>query len=282
MDDVVSELRAAVASPPPTRIDVDRLIATDRRRRRVRAWTLSGTGAAVAVAALLLAPAVLRGPAAQPEGFSLAPAAPGSVPGGTAEPPCAPVTPRASGEPAPQQSYPTVRATPTETPAAAVDRLTGVLRGALRDVVPPDLTIRAALPGCTDPQFQYQPSYREYVAGGRLVRGAEEAFLHVELRPTGADEAPDCGTLVPDREHCTRTELADGGVLLASAVPYGVDGVVQLSAILVRPDGTTVRVITANAGIGPDGAPRRTAERPLLTAEQVEVLARTAGLTLYP
>ncbi|MEU8259532.1 hypothetical protein AB0C02_02760 [Micromonospora sp. NPDC048999] len=283
MDDIAGELRAAAGSSPPTRIDVDRLIATDRRHRRMRAWTLSGTGAAVAVAALLLAPAVLHGPAAQPDRFGLAPAAPQTpTSGGTEEPPCAPVTPRPSGDPVPQQTYPTVRTRPTEAPAAAVGRLTSVLRGALRDVVPPDVTVRAELPGCTDPQFQYQPSYRTYVASGRLARGAEEGFLVVDLRPTAADEAADCFNLTGDSEHCTETELAGGDVLLTSAVPYGVDGVTQLSAVLVRTDGSTVRAITANVGIGPDGASRRSAERPLLTAAQLEALARTAGLTLYP
>ncbi|MEU2612339.1 hypothetical protein ABZ570_12260 [Micromonospora sp. NPDC007271] len=164
-----------------------------------------------------------------------------------------------------------------------MDRLTGVLRGALRDVMPPDVTVRAVLPGCTDPRFQYQPSYRRYVASGRLARGAEEGFLTVDLRPTAADAAADCATLTGDSKHCTRTELADGGVLLTSAVPYGVESVAQLSAILVRPDGTMVRAITANAGTGPDGgAPRRTAEQPLLTTAQLAALARTAGLTLYP
>lgn len=180
------------------------------------------------------------------------------------------------------QSDPTVRTLPTEAPAAAVQRLSAELREALKNDVPSGVTVRGVLPGCTAPQFQYERSYREYTAGGRLATATEQGPLHVSVRPTGVGERLDCEQRAPSGAACTRTELPDGGELLVVETPDGVPGVVHRQAVVARTDGTTVTVTTSNAEVGANREPTRGARYPLLTVGQLAALAQAPGLTLYP
>ncbi|GAB3948970.1 hypothetical protein GCM10027614_46990 [Micromonospora vulcania] len=68
MDELTKQFRAAVAESPPSRINLDALIATDRQRRRHRAWTLTGTGVAAAVATVAVVPTLVAAPGAGPGG----------------------------------------------------------------------------------------------------------------------------------------------------------------------------------------------------------------------
>lgn len=282
MDELMRELRAATAEAPPSRIDLDRLITTYHRDRRRRGWMTGGAVVAVTLASVLVAPPVLRGlGGGDPSSGRPAPGWPGPV-GSPTTPACAPVTPRPSGPTAPMQSDPTVRTLPTEAPAAAVQRLSAELREALKNDVPSGVTVRGVLPGCTAPQFQYERSYREYTAGGRLATATEQGPLHVSVRPTGAGERLDCEQYTLARDRCTTTELPDGGALLVIETPYGVPGVVQRQAVVARTDGTTVTVTTSNAEVGANREPTRGARNPLLTVGQLAALAQAPGLTLYP
>ncbi|MET8832340.1 hypothetical protein ABZV78_00260 [Micromonospora sp. NPDC004540] len=278
MDEIGSEMRAAVADPPPSRIDVDGLIRAEGRRRRQRAWVWSGTGVAAAVAAVVAGPALVAGGAAP--GSALGPTGlPSTLPSPDVSL-CAGVSPKPSGPQPPLQSYGTVRTRPVEAPAAGVVRLTGALREVLRIRLPADLRVESAQPGCTEPQFQYHPSYREYQAGGWLRQGRESGLFLLQIRPTARDEArPDCAH-AGNPQDCTVVRHPDGTATVRSTQPAG-PGRQQLTVLVLRPDGTSVFGITNNFRAGPDGS-TITASAPLLTLDQLDELARSPGLTLYP
>ncbi|MFG1886618.1 hypothetical protein ACGFIR_01935 [Micromonospora sp. NPDC049051] len=283
MDEIAEQMRSAVASPPPTRIDVDRLIAADRQRRRQRAWAAAGTGVAL-VAAVAVTPALLGGPAAGPGGFAAPPAGAGSP---TVDASLCPVAePAPSGPPAPQQSYDTVRDRPTERPDDGVARLTLVLRPALGAVVPAGLAIDGTIPGCDSVQFTYEKSHWHYYARAQLTRSGQADNLTVSLIPTAADEPVGCAA-APDPGSCTgSSRLPDGGTLAYGSSRPGKDGFEQRWAQVQRADGTTVLVTTDNHHVdgGTDGAPPtfRFGPPPVLTVAQLTAIATTGGLTLYP
>ncbi|MEU4771243.1 hypothetical protein [Micromonospora sp. NPDC023644] len=282
MDELARQMRSAVASPPPTRIDVDRLITDDRQRRRHRAWMVAGTGVAAVVAAVAVTPALLVGPAAGPGGLTL-PAGGGSP---SADPSLCPVVePEPSGPPAPQQSYDTVRARPTERPDAGVARLTLVLRPALAAVVPAGLSVDGAIPGCDLVQFTYEKSHWHYYAHARLRGNGRVDNVTVRLVPTTADAPGGCAS-APDPRTCTSSRLPDGGTLATSTVTPGKEGFEQRWAQVRRPDGTTVTVTTDNHHIegGGNGATPaiRFGPPPVLTVAQLTAIATTPGLTLHP
>ncbi|MFG3422848.1 hypothetical protein [Micromonospora sp. NPDC047730] len=280
MDELSQQMRTAVAAPPPTRIDVDRLIADDRQRRRHRAWALAGAGAAVAVAAVAVAPALLAGPAPEPGGLTLPPAA-----AGTADPSLCPIAePEPSGPPVPQQSYDTVRERPTERPDAGVARLTQALRPALAAVVPAGLTVEGTIPGCDRVQFTYEKSHWNYYAYVRLVRGGQVDNLTVMVMPTAADAPRGCA-VASHAAACTGSRLPDGSTLATSISTPGDEGAEQRRVLLQRVDGTSVTVTTDNFRVvtEPDGTPTEEfGPPPVLSVAQLTEIATTPGLTLYP
>jgi hypothetical protein len=152
MDQFAQQLRAVTEDPPPSSIDLDRLISSEYRRRRRVQYGFGG-GAVAAVTALVLAvPTVFAGGVNAP---------PGGPPLGAG---C-----RTSDEPGTQQSHSAPR--PTEACADAIVRL----QGALFEV------IEALAPGLVKPDdvtFAYVPTrlaYRSVVnipaaRGGGLVR----------------------------------------------------------------------------------------------------------------
>ncbi|MEH0982296.1 hypothetical protein [Micromonospora sp. CPCC 205556] len=194
------------------------------------------------------------------------------------------MTPRPTGPQPPLQTHGTVRARPNEAPAAAVARLTGALRDALRTRMPAGMRIEPAQPGCTEPQFQYHPSYREYTVDGTVRRGEDSGFFLLRVSPTGTDLAkPDCQQAYNTLD-CKITRFPDGSAAVLSKSEEA-PGARQLWVHLLRPDGTSVAVVTNNyrtevvsnrAKITP------TADQPLLTMDQLVTLARSPGLTLYP
>ncbi|MFG2101689.1 hypothetical protein ACGFJ5_13900 [Micromonospora echinaurantiaca] len=281
MDDLSQHLHAAVATPPPTRIDLDALIAADRRRRH-RTWTMAGTGAALAVAAVAVTPALLAGPGPDPAGLTL----PGGLSSPSAGPSlCATPTPPASGSPAPLQTYDTVRARPTERPDRAAARLTEVLRPGLDTVLPAGMTVDSTLPGCDLIQFEYERSNRFYAARARLALRGQVDNLAVTVLPTGVDDPRGCAA-APDPAGCTSSRLPDGGSLAVSTATPGDDGHEQRWAQVQRVDGSTVTVRTDNVHVvveRADGVPTvKLGPPPVLTAEQLTAIATLPGLTLHP
>ncbi len=184
MDELSDLMRAATAAPPPTRIEMNTLIAKEQRRSR-RNWTASVTGIGVALAGILVIPAVLGG--AGSKGIPVPIVEPLTAPPVEL---CAPLTQRPGpGTPwPPMQSYDTTRERPTEPPTRAVPRLTSALREALRATLPTGVRVEPVQPGCTDPQFAYHPSYRRYDLMARIERGDEFRMLVIRVMPTGVDD----------------------------------------------------------------------------------------------
>lgn len=278
MDDLAAKMRAATDSPPPTRIDLDALITGELRRRRT--LRVAGGAAAVAVTALAIAVPTLVLSGGAPDstylpGASPAPIATGSSAGGGSVPLCAPLTISPDG-PQPTQSYDTVRPRPTEPAEQAVPRLTEAVRAALREVLPAGVTVEAAehQPDCVEPQFQYNPSRREYILVARLTGERGSGDVYIRVLPTGAD-----GIHCPfsdDPDDCARTQEPDGTIVLSDRVNPGRGGRHQVA--VYRPDGVTVWLIARGQGSGGTTS----ASEPPLTVEQLVQIGRAPGLTLYP
>ncbi|MFI6261459.1 hypothetical protein [Micromonospora sp. NPDC051006] len=281
MDELVQQLRASVAGAPPTRIDVDELIAADRQRRRHRTWTMAGTGIAAAVAVVAVAPALFAGPGAQPGGLPLPPVGTGSQ---ADEPSLCPVlTPKPSGPQPPLQTYDTVRSRPTESPDAGVARLTAALRPALAAHLPPGLTVDGfdgLVPDCELVQFTYHPSYREYSAHARLARDGRINNFWVSLLPTAIHDPTDC-SVASDPRGCTSELLDDGSVLVTSVDQASDRRHEHRRVLLQRSDGTSVVVAVNNYPVAGRDSPSGGAPL-MVTVDQLVAVARTPGLTLYP
>lgn len=299
MDDLSTLLRATAAEPPPTRIDLDRLIAAERQRSRTFAWTAAGTGVAAVVAAVLVTPALFLGAGQDgdpaPDGLPVAGSSGMVAVTPTPTPTlCAPLSPSPTGPQPPLQTHDTVRARPTEPVEQAVPRLTAALREALGAAlaasgeVVVDLEVKRTRveplqDGCADPQFQFHPRYREYEVSGRIVRGSESGFLLIRVMPTGVGGQTGCPSS-SDPSDCERVELPDGTVRTVEEMASPGDQR-QLSVLLERPDGTSVWLIANNysLGTGPrSGSEPVTAEDVPLTSEQLIAIASHPGLTLYP
>ncbi|CCH22275.1 hypothetical protein [Micromonospora lupini] len=277
MDELTEQFRAIVAGSPPTRIDLDALIAADRQRRRHRVWTLTGTGVAAAVATIAVVPTLVAGPGAGPGGLTLPSV--GSGPSGSASL-CAVPNPSASGPEPPLQTYDTVRVRPTERPDVGVPRLTTALRVALAATVPTNLMVTGTVPECDQPQFTYQAPYRSYTTIATLTRDGQRSHLDVSLRPTSVDAQADCAE-APDSRNCEVRGLGDDGVAMLSTSTDPAGGILRWVQLL-RVDGTSVTVRAGNLLYGKDGAPESTAPEALLTSQELVELARAPGLTLYP
>jgi hypothetical protein len=283
VNEISNQLQSAVLDAPPTRIDVDHLIQSELRRRRHRSWVLSGTGVAAAVAAVAITPTLFGGapaplPAAPPAGATTADAP------ATGVPLCTGVSPKPSGPENPVPTYGTVRPRPTEDPAAGVARLTGAFREGLPGWLPAGVRAESLQPGCTEPQFQYQPRYLEYDVGAELRRGTERGLFQLTLRPTDQDAAtPDCSRGTKS-ENCEIVRYQDGSVAAQSRMTAG-PGQLQLTVWLVRPDGTTVVAITNNFRndvVDRQMVSTKTADAPLLTMDQLAAVVLSPGMTVYP
>ncbi|WP_446212127.1 hypothetical protein [Micromonospora sp. IBSANI012] len=283
MDEISRELRVAVADAPPSRIDVDQLIAADRQRRRHRTWVWSGTGVAAAVAVAVVTPVLIAGGPAPRTALPPAIGSPTAGPA-TAVKLCTGVTPKPTGPQPPLQSYGTVRPRPTEEPAAGVARLTAALRDGLRTRLPAGVRLDPAQKGCTEPQFQYHPSYREYEVGATVRRGKESGFFLLRVAPTPREEStPDCARAM-NSEDCRIVRFPDGSTAMLSRLE-AERGQWQFWAFVARPDGTSVLAITNNFRSQPVGNQMQTsttADTPLLTMDQLVEITRAPGLTLYP
>ncbi|WP_433653243.1 hypothetical protein ACQP2C_14500 [Micromonospora zamorensis] len=277
MDEIARQLRAATAAPPPTRIDLDRLIAYDRQRRQQRAWTLAGTGVAAAVAVVAVAPALFASSSNVRGEMAVPPIASGT---GSAVSLCQTVAPSASGPEPPLQTYDTVRSRPVESPQSGEVRLTGALYAAVDAVVPTDVTVVGTVPECRRPQFSYHSLYREYTTVAMLSRDGQRGHLIVAVRPTPAGAQADCSE-APDSRTCEVWGLGDDGMALLSTSTDPRGGVVRW-AQLQRVDGTSVTVTADNFIAAADGTWQVTAPKPLLTSQELVELARAPGLTLYP
>jgi hypothetical protein len=161
--DLNETLRAAVAEPPPTSIDLDVLIKYERRRERRQRW-LGGTGIAAGVAVTVGVAAV---------GFA------GTLPGpfaGGGAPPCPVLSPdaneskKASGKPDTPTSV-----TPSTTKSIEPEVSKSVKPGTTNSVEPP----KSGKPDMIDTQLGPKPSEACGSATRRFNRALTETLSRV-------------------------------------------------------------------------------------------------------
>jgi hypothetical protein len=256
MDELRYALHAAVADPPPTAIDLDRLIDRTRRRTRLQYATGIAAGALAVVTGAVLVP------------MGLAPSGVGGAGGSGPPGPCPQVTPTTTYRP----DRLTEPALPSDEPCEGTQRR---LLGALT------ASLHAELPGWTlkndDDPSRPPAFYREapdtrpdgYVANVQVSRGSE---FHIVLLKVSV-HAP-----VPPQEVCREPDLAgttcavrsEGDVVATKPRPdlAGSSGaqIGGYTVVDVRPDGTTVTLLGSQA----------------LTLDRLIRIARTPGLTLSP
>jgi len=264
--DLNETLHAAVASPPPTGIDLDTLIGRELRRGR-RHRVLGAAGGAMALTAAVGAigfalpggpggngtaggPGNRLGPdfCAAPSWYRHSPT-PSTSPRNTGLPPTAP--------PEPTVSPPT----PTESCEHAARRLGAALADALPRIVP-DLHFEPV-------EFYGRPN-GEYFYGTPVADGAGR--LKVELEPYGGDP-PSC------RNECmSRNTRQDGSVVTTNIM---MTDYANLTDVAVwKPDHTLVRVYvlpTSRAWPTGDLAPAK----PVSEAQRLAI-ADLPEMTLFP
>jgi hypothetical protein len=267
MEHLSETLRAAAADPPPTGIDLDRLIAGERRRRRVT----TGAAGLVVLAVAGVAALTLRAPAGHGVG-GLPSASTGTLGD------CVAVLPRPSATARGETAKPTATTTatprmPTEPEHSAVVRLSAALDARLPAVMPGFTFTDVVHPTCEGIQFEPDVYPARYYANLQARDGAGigtvvvmvhyvqfvdmSAYQHHETRPDGTIVGWMADTVVPEM----------GGL-------HGA----QVSVL--RPDGTFLTLLSQNiVDAKSDTFTRRTAPA---TVEQLIAIGTDPGLTLYP
>ena len=301
MDQLRQALHAAVNNPPATAIDLDRLIAGERRRARWRYRGGAAGCAAVLVAGGLLAPTLLSTQSGG--GINAAPGCTPHSPGSDTPWPTLiadPLVPEASRQPAPpvDESFPPVDCTgttgrcptlprtahpqpsppgdrpgpATEDCAEAVVRLSAALAVAMGDALPGWGVTASVDPGNPSVRWVFlrqadDASPDGYVANLLLAKGNQNGFIRVLVSATGPTDGPSGGCAKQDvGQDDTCAAMPDGDVLVTRLDPDFGRTVRAYRITDVRPDGTTVEVLG----------------RDPLTQEQLTAIARAGGLTLFP
>lgn len=274
MDDLATRMRAAAADPPPTRIDLDHLIAGERRRSRTLRWSFGSAAVAAAVALAVSVPIFLTG--ASP-GQATDPATSGAAP-------C-----RTAGAPGPQQSHAGPR--PTEPCAEATERLAAELFAALNKIAPGAVKE-------SDVTFAYVPKRLRYESHVTLPASLGGGVMQVWIiasheHPTAQQagclagctyEVDSDGTIVTVlsdanvREHQVSVYRSDGTSLLvrAGGTPQGLTA--EEVAWIARTPGLTL--FPGAAAVAPTGTPSPAPSQDALAARLTSTLAQHLATTL--
>jgi hypothetical protein len=253
-------LRNAASDPPPTSIDMERLIAGERVSAVRRRW-LAGGGAMVLVVAVTVGVTV----AARPLGDASGPTVPSADP-------CAPYLtfPAGPGTAAPTDTP--AEPAPTEPEDVALVRLSAALRDALAATLPDAQFVDPFSP-CEPLRFRsgVVDSFRYYaVAGVTDADGFGGIEVMVGDQPTN-----------PAGSWPEHTTLDDGTTVGWSAVEgtrHGAD-VRQHQVLIERLDGTAIMLIASN--YRPPNY-EITRQVPPATVEQLIAIGTEPDLTLYP
>ncbi|MEV6305710.1 hypothetical protein AB0M02_40275 [Actinoplanes sp. NPDC051861] len=258
-------MRSASAGAPVAGIDLDALIAGEKRRTRRLRWA---GGLAVVALVVSAVPMALgfgadehRSPAAAP--------APADCPAASASADCpavsgpadCPAVPEDPGErPQPQQSHPAPR--PTEDCAAAVKRLAGEMSEAL--AVVPGVRLESVYPTT----FAYNSRRLQYEAPMK-VTGPNGSSGSLLVRIIAAHEYPDRSmTQCPEKADQNCLYRLSGDDTIVAAVDHGRSDQVEA----YRKDGTALlAVLTVDKG----------SKAPMTLAQLAEA-ASYPGLTLFP
>jgi hypothetical protein len=248
VDDLSSLLRTVSDNPPPTTIDLDRMIAGEGRRRRRARFTVAGAAGAVVAIAVAAFALVDRPPSDAP-----LPAAVSTVP-----PPVCTHNDTPAGVPKRQADPVRPLTEPHNTAAQRLDH-------ALPELLPPGAKPMTGT-GCDHIEFWWSTHDSRYNLGARLPGNVSLAIM-IEARDRG--EVPQCAT-VPD--DCHRTDATDGSVTMSdlSALSDLTAGDTQRTVTVFRPDNT--RVLLAAIG----------REQDLPSVTTLSAIGRRPELTLYP
>ena len=294
MKDLGDRMRAIAEDPPPTTIDVDRVIASERRRtRNIRVVTAVACSVAAVVLSTTLIPGVRAGlipvddtevgsqqsappvvteqPAASPEDPSAVEATPWE-----SQLACGTVTRSPTGayqsfDAANQESFqPTVTASRLSTVVAKALAKTSLSKSKLRDLQHDDR--------CGGMQFVYDSQRRTFRLGLEVVDPMGIGTLVISLRPLPARSEPDpCAT----SRSCNVMTNADGSTYIADTLRTESGGL-QYSMSLSRTDGTLVLVSASNQAGGSTPLDQPTRKIPPLDLDDLVALSQNPGLTLYP
>jgi hypothetical protein len=255
MDELRNAMHAAVAEPPPTRIDLDRLIDGTKRRTRLQYVAGIAAGAVAVVAGAVAVP--LMAPAG---GHGLGE---GGPPG-----PCPQITPTTTARPD-RLAEPVL---PSDEPCGTVEhRLAEALVASLHTELPgwtfknlddparPVALLRQAVDASPD----------GYLANVTIRKGSEYHMIIVQVSahpPLIRNQA--CRRLPLPGETCT---VQPDGEVVATEVLHNLGASSDMSnegyrVTDWRVDGTTVEVVGSDA----------------LTRDRLTRIARTPGLTLFP
>jgi hypothetical protein len=245
MEQLSRRMQAAAADPPPTAIDLDQLVAGERRRERYRYVAGVAAGTAMLVAGAVSVPVALSGSGSG----QTAGAPPGDCP--TVWYPPETPSPSAAGDPAgsPDGSAPTTPGRSTSsvpapdpsptfgTPATDCRTLVGRLDAALTTGMHrwlPDAVLVNADPHERPGLFHrdVDRSYRVYVRLGEAVLEAQVGLSDAYTR--GLCPAPP----IPS---CTETTVP--GAHLVGGVEPGKYGTHIEGVIIAKQDGTEVRLM---------------------------------------
>lgn len=272
--DLTQAMLAATEDPPPTTIDVDQLITSERHRTR-RLHTVTGVAVAVALAVGVVAvPQYLsQKPTGQSPG--LPPPVTTAATGPTSLPPVTCVTPKATGIVVVGGGTPLLPV--REECGAALARLDATLTALLTERFP-DVRFTDMRGGSPLPvRFVKDPTSVAAYTVGLFVPGGG---LTVQLRASESTPAQyhefvdgQCRVGQRGKETC-RGEVRDGAQLLIRTYQVPPEDIWGIDVWSVRPDGTMLLVTTRGEQRGVEQAP--------FDVDQLRSLATAAELTLYP
>jgi len=253
-------LETAIGAEPPTRLDVDELMAASRQRLRRHRWAVGSAGAAVLAATVVVTVAV---------------AAPG-------RPVVGPTTPTPPATPKPTLAG----VAPSEDPQAAKVRLAAAMRTVVLDAVPQahlggefDVLHRDIEATPTADGTWYAPAY---VFQGQQVidaAGRHGVIIVSVMRRLLSDACP---LATPEGAGYTcEQSTGPNGELVAAEHYIATSDERQTGVKVNRADGSAVWVISSNYVDLTSQSPVTGADPPL-TVAQLTAIALDPRLTLYP
>jgi hypothetical protein len=272
MEHLSEAMRAAVADPPPSGIDLDRLIGGERRARQ-RRWFAGGAAALVVLSAAGAVTATVRVPGGSDVG-GMPSAAGGPEPLGacTAVRPAPTASSTGAGGKATGPGPGALPAAPTEPRTAAVPRLSTALNAAVASALPAMAYADDVHPNCEAIQFEPDLYPAMYYASleARDAKGVGIVVVMIHYIPFVAMESYTHRETRPDGTQVGWSDDAPMDPRIVQAVQVSV----------ARPDGTFLTLLSQNiTGANFDVATR---ERAPATAEQLIAIGTDPGLTLYP
>jgi len=297
MNDLAEQLRAITDDPPPTSINLDHLITSERRRGRI--LRVGGGVAAAAAAVTVLATVVGAWP-----GTGGGPSTAGS--GGQS---CAPAA-RQANLGIEQSWSPVAGSMPTELPEQAVNRLTQALHNQLGPLLPAGTQqVDMLHQRCDEPVFQWHPHRKYFELEAALTDDSGTGQLGVVIWPTPAEQPQDCEAALSRLINCTARTEPDGSKVVTS-FHVNREGVTTSSVKVFRPDNTMVTLSVNNAATelrvppSPDktkvkdpvsgktvevddvqdggSGPKLGRPEPFLTLDQLVAIGLDPALTIYP